>query len=294
MLRLFAKRKRKTEQPKAREDSQKTPAVTRLGRRFLDAPYALPKDQEEINRLDLQHFLLRQVFKGNDVSPLSHPGAILDVGCGTGRWGIEMARDFPMSRVVGVDLEDASMTKPLPTNYSFMRGNVLNGLPFDEPAFAFVHQRLLVAAIPALQWPAVLRELMRVTCSGGWVEIVECGIEGQNVGVLTKQFLSWGAAASAAIGLDARIVPQLGEYLRIAGLRNVQVCAHDIPLGAWGGRIGTMLETDMLSAFSALKALYTQASYGTEAQFDALLKELPAEWNYLRTSYRFYAFYGQK
>jgi SAM-dependent methyltransferase len=62
------------------------------GRRHLaDAPYLLPKDGKEIQRLDYQHFLFRHILQGNIFAPvdalLQRGGNVLDVGCGTGRWG---------------------------------------------------------------------------------------------------------------------------------------------------------------------------------------------------------------
>jgi hypothetical protein len=41
------------------------------GRRHrADAQYLLPKDDQEIQRLDYQHFILRQVLKGNIFAPM--------------------------------------------------------------------------------------------------------------------------------------------------------------------------------------------------------------------------------
>jgi len=75
------------------------------GRRHLAAmPYPLPKDTSEINRLDFQHYLLRTGFRGNFAAPLADPTSILDVGCGSGRWAMELAAYFPIAQVVGVDL----------------------------------------------------------------------------------------------------------------------------------------------------------------------------------------------
>ena len=54
-------------------------------------PYVLPRDLEEMNRLDFQHYVLRQAFKGNFLAPVERPLAILDVGTGTGRWALEVA-----------------------------------------------------------------------------------------------------------------------------------------------------------------------------------------------------------
>jgi hypothetical protein len=66
--------------------------------RKVGIPYVLPADLEEMNRLDFQHFLLRQTFKGNYAAPIGEPQSILDVGSGTGRWAREMAQTCSRSR----------------------------------------------------------------------------------------------------------------------------------------------------------------------------------------------------
>src|SRR5690349_12876186 len=79
------------------------------GRRHRgDAPYLLPKDEQEMYRLDYQHFLLRQVLHGYCYAPvhtmLRKGCNVLDVGSGTGRWGHELATSYPDSRVFSLDL----------------------------------------------------------------------------------------------------------------------------------------------------------------------------------------------
>src|SRR5579872_7331430 len=67
------------------------------------APYTLPDDRQEIGHIDLSHYLLRYVLKGNYLAPIVQPARILDIGCGSGRWLSEMALEFPQADLVGVD-----------------------------------------------------------------------------------------------------------------------------------------------------------------------------------------------
>src|SRR5262249_33208036 len=60
----------------------------------MPASYLIPNDLHESQRLDFQHFIMREAFKGNSIAPINHPLRILDVATGTGRWAIEMAREF--------------------------------------------------------------------------------------------------------------------------------------------------------------------------------------------------------
>src|SRR5579863_5005923 len=105
------------------------------GRRHVDATYPLPNDLGEVNRLDFQHFVLRNGFGGNYLAPISQPQMILDVGCGTGRWAMELAALFPAAKVFGVDMVTPAVDREAtagngldrrPINYTFVQGNVLD------------------------------------------------------------------------------------------------------------------------------------------------------------------------
>jgi ubiquinone/menaquinone biosynthesis C-methylase UbiE len=255
---------------------------------MLDAPYVLPKDLTKINRLDFQHYLLRQASKGNYLAPTNQPNTILDVACGTSIWGKEMAQTFPFATIIGLDLEQIKTTGELPPNYAFVQGNVLEALPFPDDHFEYVHQRLMVAGMPSAQWPGVIRELMRVTKPGGYLELVEAGIEGINLGPQTQAFFQTLSDMSLKRGLDARVIPHLGAYLIEAGLGNVQSNVVPIPIGKWGGRLGELMEKNLLTVLDGLKPHYPVE------QFDARIRALPSEWKRYHTHYSYLFFWGQK
>src|SRR5579883_2482729 len=104
-------------------------------------------------------------------------------------WAVEMSNLFPQTHVIGVDVVLSSLPRPLPSTCLFAQANILQGLPFPDAQFTFTHQRLLVAAIPALQWPKAVYELVRVTKPGGWIEMLEVGDVIQNAGPATKRLL---------------------------------------------------------------------------------------------------------
>src|SRR5579875_2722257 len=147
-------------------------------RRYLeDVPYLLPKDPLEDQRLNYQHHALYRTLSNHYLAPLSPESTrtILDVGTGTGIWAFEMQALFPHALIVGVDVSLQSLPQPVPPTCLFVRANVLEGLPFPDAQFCYTHQRLLVAAIPARSWPAVIQVRVRVTRPGGWIELVELG-----------------------------------------------------------------------------------------------------------------------
>lgn len=296
-IRLWKRRKREAPARKWERTSLPTlPEQPIQERRFLEnSHYLLPKDVQEINRLDFQHFLLRRLLGGNYAAPLSQSTrSILDVGCGTGLWIREMAQQFPRAQIVGLDLELSNVANNHPANCWFVTGNILQGLSFSSESFDFVHQRLLVAALPAQVWPVVVKELVRVTCSSGWVEMLEIGQSMTNPGPATSRYLEWWMELSKRTDFDATVVEHLGDMLRDTGLKQVNQQKIKAPAGQWGGHAGTLLATDMIEVLRAMKQRYCTILQLTPTLFDATIEALPAEWEEYHTAFHFYLAYGQK
>jgi SAM-dependent methyltransferase len=257
----------------------------------------------EINRLDFQHFLLRAGLRGNDDAPLNRLASILDVGCGSGRWAMEVASLFPQANVVGLDLvpppEDArTLGQGLdlrPPNYAFTPGNILEGLPFADQTFDFVHQRLLITAIPKDRWPSVIQELARVTRSGGWVELAECGVLEEAGPGASGMWNSW-ITFTAKRNVDFTPGHTIGQMLGAGGLSNVDQRVLYFPMGDWGGRIGRASATDCLAVGSALRAGVVGQSILSEQQYDALYARAQQEFAQRngRGMLPFYVAYGQR
>jgi ubiquinone/menaquinone biosynthesis C-methylase UbiE len=253
---------------------------------------------DEVNRLDFQHYMMRYGLQGNYAAPVGTPDSILDIGSGTGRWAIEMAELFPPARVVGVDVAPPpANTNPAweqqPSNYSFVAGNVLEGLPFADTTFAFTHQRYMIGAIPRDQWPRVVGELARVTRPGGWVEVVEADTS-EGGGPALQQVDAWVAAVLARRNLDIHLAKQLETFLKEAGLRQVTVNNVRLPLGAYGGRVGNLVETDYFAAVQAMRAPVVTLGISTEENYDATVRAAREEVKRGKCVFPIYVVFGQR
>ena len=124
---------------------------------------------------------------------------------------------------------------------------------FADRSFDLVHQRLLALAIPAAQWPGVLKELVRVTRPGGYVELLEGEDVFVNAGPGLQRFLSWWREASRARGFDTALLTQLESLLLGLRLHRITARTLEVPVGKWGGRTGELLEKNMLVGFPGLK-----------------------------------------
>ena len=263
-----------------------SPVGMRGGRaRARGIPYQFPRDTEEMNRLDFQHYLLRQALKGNYAAPIKTPTSILDVGTGTGRWAREMAQTFPTANVIGVDIsppsvdeaaDDGSGPELRPENYTFVAANVLEGLPFADGSFDFTHMRFLVTAIPHDRWPTVVAELARVTRVGGWVECVEFSAA-ENGGAAMDTIVEWSTALFAYRGVRFADGADIGDWLRAANLANVTARKVTLPMGEYGGRIGKMVATDILNGANALRGLVVERGLATAQQVEQVLAQANAD-----------------
>ncbi|MBX5455729.1 MAG: class I SAM-dependent methyltransferase [Thermogemmatispora sp.] len=267
-------------------------------RRFLqEQPYMLPKDLGEVNRLDFQHYVLWALLRANYLAPIGQPRRILDVGCGTGQWAFELCQQFPQVEVVGVDLEQVKATTP-PSNYRFVQGDVLRGLPFANASFDFVHQRLLTSALPLAAWPEIVRELARVTAPGGWVELVEpgLGLRVTPAGPANEKLLSMGTQLAAQRGLDMEgaVARSLERYLQEARLVNVHMRIVEAPVGEWGGRIGSLLALDLREIWKAISVPLAAHFNLSQQEVHNLIDSANQEWNSLHASCSFIICYGQK
>ncbi len=276
--------------------SQSIGSHTVGGRRFVaGVPYILPKDLDETNRLDFQHYMLRSFIRGNYLAPISKPRDILDVGCGTGRWAMELATEFRGANVIGVDIappEVAEGAAPTADNYTFVQGNVLERLPFADNSFDFVHQRYLILAIPANRWPQVIAELLRVTRPGGWVELIETAPP--NGAPAVDQVAAWGKQLVGRRGIDMAMASQIGSLLTAGGAADVSARPLTIPVGKPGGRIGSMMVVDYMTALTGVRGPLAALGIASEAAFDQTMARMREEFEQRAFPQSVYVAYGRK
>lgn len=252
-----------------------------------DVPYPLPRDEQEGSRQDFQHHVLRSALRGIFAAPLANPAHILDVGSGTGRWGMEMAVHFPQARVTGVDLEPMdthAISGPRPLNYTAVRGNILEGLRFASSLFDYVHMRMMLLAIPADRWPRVVAELVRLARPGGWIELMEQGpLVGEGPALHTWN--AWMQALCQSRGLDPTLGARLGDFLHTAGLRQVTVRQVELPVGEQSGRLGGMMAASFTASMEGFAPGIVQAGLATPREVEdtrtAMRFEL-MQWQYVQ------------
>jgi SAM-dependent methyltransferase len=166
---------------------------------YSDAPYILPNDEEELERLQDIHYCMRRLLGKNVVVPISNDPElignlintikmliIVDIGTGSGLWVIDVADEYPNAQVIGTDISPTQPTENIPINCEFRLESCLEGLDFDDESVDLLHSRWtcyiqslltirwLVLAIPTNYWQFYLSEVYRVLKPGtGWVQMLE-------------------------------------------------------------------------------------------------------------------------
>ncbi|KAI8367952.1 S-adenosyl-L-methionine-dependent methyltransferase [Choanephora cucurbitarum] len=269
--------------------------------RFLvtdqDVAYILPNDQKEVERLHLNHMLFKHIMNGLHMSPiheqLEKGIRVLDIGCGPGLWTLDMARLYPNSEFVGVDMADVFLRDNQPSNVTFQVLNAGTGLDyFEDNSFDFVFQRFLVMGFPIEQYIRSVQQMKRILKPNGYIEILELINNYQNAGPAAKNIGTWIDQALVARNMDSFIAEKIPGFLSDAGFCNIETVNYDVPIGDWGGELGKMFLAIQKLALPAVKVMVNELTSVTSEEYEANLAEAWEEFDTMKTSARFKLIYA--
>ncbi|KIK57278.1 hypothetical protein GYMLUDRAFT_61565 [Collybiopsis luxurians FD-317 M1] len=145
-----------------------------------EVPYPRSYDREVLD-LDVWETLFYQqicesltwhVFK-------EPPTKVLDIGTGTGSWIIDCARAWRKCHFVGMDIVPIQPdlqqvgSADLAHRVTWVQGNFLEGLPFPNDEFDFVHIKRISLGVPEDKWDYLFEEITRVMKPGAAFEMIE-------------------------------------------------------------------------------------------------------------------------
>ncbi|KAK4098907.1 S-adenosyl-L-methionine-dependent methyltransferase [Parathielavia hyrcaniae] len=295
------------------------------GRRYhayRSGQYVLPNDEAEQERLDLQHHIWRLLLQGALYSaPLAIPKPgdgdnggetdpneadpnefrILDLGCGTGAWAIDMADEFPRAAVFGVDL---SPIQPewVPGNCRFHVDDYEDEWTYrEDEKFDYVHGRALSGTVA--DWARFYGQVRQNLKPGGWCEMQEYDAwifsddDSFERAVWTKEWVEKLDAGSKIFGKQINVANRQKQWMIDAGFEDVQEKIVRIPIGPWAKdpalkELGRFEQMHMqMSVASHTPALFTRVWNYSEPQVQLLIEGVKREFRSrdlrLITSYRF-------
>jgi ubiquinone/menaquinone biosynthesis C-methylase UbiE len=218
---------------------------------------------EEMRRLELQDTMLNTGMGGvlperADLSSVRH---VLDVGCGTGNWLLELARQYPtIEKLVGADISnkmiayarEKAKAEGLDGRVEFLTMDALRILESPPSSFDLVNQRLGVSWLRTWDWAKLLSEYQRVARPKGIIRITEgVGAESNspaltrlNKIVIATFYRSGHLFVEGADGITGHLVPLLTQHQ----IQDVKSRVHTLVYRA-GTEAGQYFYEDMVRAF---------------------------------------------
>ncbi len=224
-------------------------------------------NEEEMTRLQTQDQMMTTGMGG--VLPEQPDPTIfrrvLDVGCGTGGWLIEVAKTYPaMSQLVGVDVSSRIVeyaraqaeAQQVSDRVQFRTMDALRMLEFPTNYFDLVNQRFGNSYLRTWDWPKLLHEFQRVTRPDGIIRVTESNMIVANTPALTRLLeMSLDALYQAGHFFTPDTngpTSQLARLLHQYGLKNVQTRVHPLEYRA-GTAQGQLFSEDMRRGFRTVK-----------------------------------------
>ncbi|KAI9322779.1 S-adenosyl-L-methionine-dependent methyltransferase [Dichotomocladium elegans] len=244
--------------------------------------------------------MLKASFGTNFDSPvhdaLEEGIEVLDSGCGPATWTLEMAEQYPKSKFHGTDVSPRFPEVVKPANCQFHLQNIVDGAPFPEDTFGFIHQRLLVLGLLTKDWPKAIDGLMRVLKPGGWIELVEVSfVKYSNAGPKCSLLVDAVVAFAKEKGLNPGVAHDVKNLLEQAGAINVVEHEISMPLNH-GGKIGELQWEDFREVYTALhsKVAIVHPELADEDVYRNFLAECGEECKENATDLYWVRCYGQK
>lgn len=239
---------------------------------YKEGSYHLPNDEIENERLDLQHQLCFLTFNNKLFTcpagvdkPLKR---VLDAGCGTGAWAMDMADEHPETEVIGVDLSPIQPTL-VPPNITFLVDDLEAEWTYSQP-LDLIYLRFLVGSIS--DWDNLIRQAFQNLSPGGWIETADavyplaCDDDTvtEDQAVYKWSNLMRDAAAKVHPGRSLDGSMELKQKMIDRGFTNVTEKWYKWPMNSWPKdpkfkELGGWTLENVLSGLSALSlALFTR------------------------------------
>ena len=194
----------------------------------------------ELSRIDHQAGLITQAigYLPHELRGI-HFKKILDLGCGSGRWALDMAYHYPDAEIIGVDTSKllveygrARATTTKRDNLTFMEFDALKG-HLDAPgkgSYDLVNLRFAVAWARGLdQWTMLLNRCHELNSIGGYTVVTEGeGLYTSSLALRRLYEIIVQALGRGGYGLfpsehDTGIAAHLGALLTLSGFSEVGV-----------------------------------------------------------------------
>ncbi|OQD74197.1 hypothetical protein PENDEC_c012G06184 [Penicillium decumbens] len=237
--------------------------------RYHEGAYPYPNDEQELDRLDMQHHMFKMLMKERLYNvPLDDPKEILDIGTGSGIWPIEMAPLFPDAAITGTDLSPVQPTE-VPENVHFLVDDATeDDWLWGQDHFDFIHIGNMSGSLPSFK--RLLRQSFNHLKAGAYIECQEMdpkpkcdddtmpppNPDGYSKYALHDWFdLNMRSSQELEPSRNFRVAPRIQRWMKEVGFVDVEQQVFKVPTNTWPTdehlkTIGKWSESNWLEALS--------------------------------------------
>jgi ubiquinone/menaquinone biosynthesis C-methylase UbiE len=246
--------------------------------------------------LQLQDRLINEMIGGlfPEREELDGIDRMLDIGCGSVGWALDVAHRYPEKKISGIDssnmvLAYANEQKKLQglENIHFEKMNARQKLGFADGSFDLVNMHGAAAYVPRDAWPGLLRECYRVTQPGGIVRVTEADRIGltnseafEQYHLYYMQMLHHKGYGFSPGGDTLGITPMLGKLLQDAGYTEIQARPYALDF-SYGTPLHPVQCQNIATRFQQLQPDLVEMEIATrkalERLYEAVMQELGRE-----------------
>ncbi|OZJ01789.1 hypothetical protein BZG36_05257 [Bifiguratus adelaidae] len=254
--RLSRKRKSRRARRKT-EETIKTPQVDRL---TVD---------EQIQSMTDDYYYFK--WARGDLVPewakttLNQSCSVLEIGCQTGCWCMEVATEYPHANLFGLDINSYFPTTVKPVNCNFLQIDLDGPIQLPDASMDYVRLSNMSIWIPQAKYESILQECVRLLKSEGifeWTAVLADhaiqDFQPQRVGpvqeAMNQKMVSFYQSNhyNPLIAKDMQRLLCQNHHLTIITPPNGAFIS--VPVGDWGGKIGAAAADRMSVYFKSIKA----------------------------------------
>ncbi|KIW28291.1 uncharacterized protein PV07_07967 [Cladophialophora immunda] len=216
--------------------------------------YLLPHDEAETRRMDMVHTLLKVIRpKARRLTEVPHEilqirtdgwddrprrPRVLDLGCGTGVWVIEMSTAFKDAEFRGVDIFFQGPPNPSDSVDYTVPWDYEGPWALGEASWDLIHLGMGLGSVS--NWDSLFQKILVHLVPGGYFEWVEFDFEPRcddgtlQQGKLKEWWELYIKTTFEAAGRRLHWDPTVDDTLRRIGFRDLSHVVFQIPLNTWG------------------------------------------------------------
>ncbi|CAG8777769.1 1343_t:CDS:2, partial [Gigaspora rosea] len=196
--------------------------------------------------------------------------------CGSASWSFDMATKYPLINVFGLDISPNQAVTIKPKNFTFIKANVLEGIPFEDDTFDYVFQRYLLGGYTKEKWPDAINEIVRVLKPGGFLEVMEPSML-HNVRPATKRLCETDMESMKQRGTDRFAAEKLVKYMQDQGqleniIKEIRECHHGKNSNDADLKFSKAAIDNLIDLYSCWKPFLSKIMQISSEEYDKLIK----------------------